>query len=420
MRKPWIALASITLFAGLVAGYCHGRGSGARVGVVSAERIRAAGVPESRAGRDPDEEPSRSIVLPPPVFPQSKADLAASRSGAPPDREASATFSTDRNPRIGNSADAGVPRQTTPPPDASTRPAGDAPVPVAGSTTAPPAGSPLPSSATPAAGAAEAKSESPKQDGTPAPVEDPESDRHPPVLQFVRFDPAEIRDGGEAVLSVGASDDLSGVKTVFGTVRSPSGAAVAPFLAQDADSGGTFTARITIPRHAEAGEWFVASMQIVDRADNPLNVAFARTTVPPGGVLRVVSEDSDATAPEVHRVTLEKGTVGAGEKNRIVVDVDDDRSGVASVTGSFQSPSKSAFIPFECASNGESPWSGEVAIPANADCCEWTLRLLRVADKANNTTLLTARAMLNTTGLNSNAPMSLPSPPAALGIEEKS
>ena len=224
------------------------------------------------------------------------------------------------------------------------------------------------------------------------PADDPESDRQPPVLQYLRFDPPEIRDGGVAVLSVGTADDLSGVKFVFGTVRSPSEAAILPFSAQDEGGNGVFTARIAIPHQAETGDWFVGSLQIVDKANNPLNLVFAKATVPQGGALRVSSDESDSTAPDVHRVTIDKGTVGAGEKNQIVVDVDDDRSGVASVTGTFQSPSKSAFIPFGCRANGESSWVGDVAIPANAACGEWTLSLLRVADKANNTAYLTSES----------------------------
>jgi hypothetical protein len=231
-------------------------------------------------------------------------------------------------------------------------------------------------------------------DPTPAPVpaSDPDSDRNPPVLQYLRFDPPEIRDGGVTMLSVGATDDLSGVKFVFGTVRSPSEAAILPFTAQDETGSGVFTARIAIPPKAETGDWFVGSLQVVDRANNPLNLAFAKANVPQGGAFHVTSDESDSTAPEVRRVTVDKPTVAAGEKNQIVVDVDDDRSGVASVTGTFQSPSKSAFISFGCRANGESSWVGDVPIPTNADCGEWTLSQLRVADKANNTAYLTSES----------------------------
>jgi hypothetical protein len=220
-------------------------------------------------------------------------------------------------------------------------------------------------------------------------VEDAQSDRQPPSLQFLRFDPPEVGDGGVVTLSVGAVDDLSGIKSVYGTVRSPNGAAVVPFTAQDASGSGVFTAAIAIPRHAETGMWFVGTLRLVDGADNPQAFSYAATSVPQGGAVRVVSENSDAKAPDVHRVWVDKDTVGAGERTQIEVDVDDDSSGVASVTGSFESPSKSATIPFSCRPNADGPWVGDVQVPANADCGEWSLKQLRVADKANNTAFLT-------------------------------
>jgi hypothetical protein len=221
------------------------------------------------------------------------------------------------------------------------------------------------------------------------PATDPKSDRQPPALDELRFDPPEIKDGGVAMLTITATDDLSGVKLVSGTVRSPSEAASLAFVAQDAAGSGVFTAAIAIPRKAETGDWFVDTLQIVDGAGNPLTLAFMTTSVPRGGSLRVVSADSDSTAPDVHRITVEKATVDPGDNNRIVVQVDDDRSGVASVTGAFQNPTKSAFIAFTCRPNGEtSSWEADVPVPANADCGEWSLRHLSAVDGADNTALL--------------------------------
>jgi hypothetical protein len=38
--------------------------------------------------------------------------------------------------------------------------------------------------------------------------------------------------------------------------------------------------------------------------------------------------------------------------------------------------------------SADGPWTGAVVVPADADCGEWSLRFLRVADKANNATVL--------------------------------
>jgi hypothetical protein len=248
----------------------------------------------------------------------------------------------------------------------------------------PPAGTPAPHAAAPPVTTAAPIEEAAKRDETEATQDDKESDRRPPVLESLRFDPPEIKDGGAAIVTVVASDELSGVRFVSGTVRSPSEAAVVPFTAQDVAGTGAFTAAIAIPRKAETGDWFVDSLRIADKADNLLTLAFAKADVPQGGLLRVVSAESDATAPNVHDVSLDKSQVNPGETDHVVVNVDDEGSGVASVSGAFQNPSKSAFIPFTCRPSGGTSWTADVPVPANADCGEWTLRHLRVADNAGN------------------------------------
>src|SRR5262249_19855400 len=159
------------------------------------------------------------------------------------------------------------------------------------------------------------------------------------------------------------TDDLSGVKSVFGTMRSPSEVAIIPFVGQDQGGTGVFTVSITIPKKGETGPWFVGTLQILDKADNPLYLAYTKASVPAGGVLQVDSSESDATAPTVHRVVLDKPTVAGGEKNRVIVDVEDDSSGVGSISGTFQNQSKSAFIPFTCFPAPSGQWEGDIPVP---------------------------------------------------------
>jgi hypothetical protein len=227
---------------------------------------------------------------------------------------------------------------------------------------------------------------------TPPPVDDPASDRVPPSIVSLQFDPPEIADGNATTLLIHATDNLSGVRSVSGNVRSPSGTAVLHFQALDT-GGGMFAASIMIPGKAEAGIWSVFNLTATDGADNSLIEAYSAATLPAGGSLKVVSTESDSTAPEVRGIQVEKPTVSAGEKNTIRIDAVDDRSGTASVTGAFQSPSKSALIYFSCrAGSDPETWESEFPIPANADCGVWTLQQLQVADKAGNIAYLTERS----------------------------
>jgi hypothetical protein len=221
------------------------------------------------------------------------------------------------------------------------------------------------------------------------------SDRTPPVLERMRFDPPAVEGGGVTMLTIQASDDLSGVKSVRGEIQSPSGLATLPIPLQDV-GGDTFTVAIQIPRAAESGVWFVKWISLTDAAHNAsLDQALSVETALPGGKLFVHSSESDSTAPEVIRVWFDKATVGEENRNVIKVEATDEGSGIASMTGACQSASKSALIWFHSTLNPASgAWEGEVVLPTGADCGHWGVQQLSVKDKAGNTTLLMGDAPL--------------------------
>jgi hypothetical protein len=225
---------------------------------------------------------------------------------------------------------------------------------------------------------------------SPVDVERGSSDRTPPVLELLRFDPPVVEGGSVTTLTIQASDDLSGVKSVSGEIRSPNGLATLPFWSRDAGGGNTFTFAITIPREAESGVWYVSWISLTDGAANSSLVqAPSAAAAPPGGTLTVSSSESDSTPPEVLQIWFDRATVDGGEKNVIRVEARDDSSGVTSITGACQSRSKSALIWFTCALNAESgTWEGDVPIPSTADCGNWGVQQLAAKDKAGNTTLL--------------------------------
>jgi hypothetical protein len=131
-------------------------------------------------------------------------------------------------------------------------------------------------------------------------------------------------------------------------------------------------------------------MSLTDRAANTnLIQAPSAAAAPPGGTFTAFSSEPDSTPPEVLQVWFDKPAVGEGEKNVIRVEARDDRSGVASIAGAVQSPSKSALIWFNGALNAESGMcEGDIPIPRNVDCGEWAVQQLAVKDNAGNTTLL--------------------------------
>ena len=248
--------------------------------------------------------------------------------------------------------------------------------------------------ASPAPAASQPEGAAPAEAPAVPPV-DPSTDRGPPVLVGLRFEPPEIGGGDATTLVIGATDDLSGVQRIVGNLSSPSGTASLPFHVEGDGTATTFSVPMAIPKDAETGLWYVATLYIVDRAGNPLNLRFTPATVPAGGALKVESAQPDSTPPTVHDVRVDKLTLNGGERNPIRVEIDDDRSGVASVTGFFQSPTKAAILPFACHA-GEDPafWEGEVTVPRDADCGTWSLENLRVVDGAGNIAIVSGDSPL--------------------------
>jgi hypothetical protein len=230
----------------------------------------------------------------------------------------------------------------------------------------------------------------PPDSKTPDDREPGSSDRTPPVLALLRFDPPAVEGGSVTTLTIQASDELSGVKSFSGEVRSPNGLATLPFWGQVVGGNTTFSFPLTIPREAESGIWYVSWISITDGADNALLIqAPSAARAPAGGTLTVSSSQSDSTPPEVLQIWFDRPTVEGGEKNVIRVEARDDSSGVASIMGACQSASKSALIWFTCAlDSGTGSWAGDVSVPKNADCGNWGIQQLSVKDKAGNTTLL--------------------------------
>lgn len=219
--------------------------------------------------------------------------------------------------------------------------------------------------------------------GTNGPV-DPNSDTTPPQLISIAFDPPQVQDGGDTTLIITATDDLSGIRGISGTLTSPNGKAVQGFAQQrDADSM-RYLSRIHIPERAEEGIWKVSFLTMSDMATNSVTLSYAQGSLPPTAVLKVVSSASDSTPPTLSNVYLDRRAMRAGEHNTLFVEAQDDKSGVHLVAAVFLSPSKLARIGVGCQKGSNDIWQCDIFPPLCLDCGDWTLEQVQLQDNANN------------------------------------
>jgi len=213
-------------------------------------------------------------------------------------------------------------------------------------------------------------------------VKDPTSDTSPPQLLGIIFQPPVINDGQETAGIITATDDLSGIRNIAGSVVSPSGKALQGFAAQrESPDSNRYIARIAMPKDAERGMWRINFVSITDNAGNTTNVNSSWN----GGVgFTVNSENGDSTPPVLRNAYLDRRTINGGEKDTLYVQASDDKSGVAMVSGVFQSPNKSARIGFGCRQADPENFVCDVVALKTADCGDWQLEQVQMQDKAQN------------------------------------
>jgi hypothetical protein len=217
----------------------------------------------------------------------------------------------------------------------------------------------------------------------PAEEDDPDTDLVAPQLMGIDFQPPAVHDGEETVFLAIVNDNLSGVRSVSGVIASPSGS-MQGFACLREPETNRFVAKIMIPKEAPAGVWVVKYLTLTDNASNSINLNAAQGALPASAAFRVTSADADSTGPVLKAIWLDKQAMRAGDKNTVFVQAEDDKSGVALVSGVFVSPTKTARIGFGCKVGGGGTWECLVTPPTCLDCGVWRLEQIQLQDKANN------------------------------------
>jgi hypothetical protein len=199
------------------------------------------------------------------------------------------------------------------------------------------------------------------------------------------FDPEETPPGANVIIYVHATDNLSGVHSVAGKVKSPSGAALVSFSCQKSDENDSFVGTIEIPDRAETGTWTIANLRMMDKVQN-LKKYSQNEPILQNARFEVIGSDSDNTPPIIVSVNMTPYEVRGGEKVNLIVEAEDDQSGVSRIHGSLISPSLNARFSIACRKTEEDNiFSGNALIPKDAESGEWSLYYIRTEDEAKNT-----------------------------------
>jgi hypothetical protein len=123
---------------------------------------------------------------------------------------------------------------------------------------------------------------------------------------------------------------------------------------------------------------------VTDKAYNS-KIYSENASILAGSYFEVVGSDSDFLPPEVTAVYFNPSEAYGGDQVQVTVEAQDDKSGVARISGVLMSPSRHARLSFACQGEGETDrFYGQLTIPEDAEAGDWTLEYLRAEDQARN------------------------------------
>ena len=224
-----------------------------------------------------------------------------------------------------------------------------------------------------------------EQNKDPVAQQGPEySDAEPPRVLSIDGFPEKVTSGSQLEIQVRARDNLSGVRSISGSLRSPSGKASMPFGCIATGDPELFLATVQVPERAEMGIWSVKSLRLTDNVHNTRRYREPDTAIS-GGVFEVVDSDSDSVPPQIMAFTVEPREVQGGETIHVIVTVQDEKSSVTRVIGAFLSPSGNARLSFSCRDKqGDDTLAGQISVPKDAESGDWVLNYVRAEDEAKN------------------------------------
>ena len=246
-------------------------------------------------------------------------------------------------------------------------------------------------------------------DASPEPTPTPTSTPEPPVaeedvtapeLVEVTLDRSEIdvsSGAGIVDVTVTATDDISGIKSVELYFESPTEAQSAQRSARDPIMGtaneGTYALRLTLPRYGETGTWRLKYVWVRDEVGNHREYRAAElAALGLSASFDVVSTEKDTTAPEIVEVVLGSSEVGVSDGAGtidVTVKATDDISGIKSVELYFESPTgaqsaqKSARDPLKGTSN-DAEYAFRLTLPQYSESGIWRLKYVWIRDKVGN------------------------------------
>jgi hypothetical protein len=218
-------------------------------------------------------------------------------------------------------------------------------------------------------------------------VQSSRPDSTPPAVKRVWLERPSMTAGEKNTVFVHAVDDKSGVQLVTGVMLSPTGLARLGFGCHLTEND-IWACELVTPKKLDCGDWKLEQLQLQDKANNMGTERGPNVTAVQ---LSIMSEACDSTPPDMRAFTLDPTVIGNVEQGTIHVTaiVNDDNSGVASISGQAAGPAQPGQQPprlfFSLRPTGDNQtWVGDIVVPKLAAKGTWSIIWVQVLDDARN------------------------------------
>jgi hypothetical protein len=116
------------------------------------------------------------------------------------------------------------------------------------------------------------------------------SDSQPPTLDNLMTYPTTVAYEETAEIIVSASDDISGISSISGGLRSPSGKALIHFSCIYDQENNEYKAEMIIPTNAEIGLWRLDYIRMIDKARNEIDYVYHTNTLVQQAVFEIIGQ----------------------------------------------------------------------------------------------------------------------------------
>lgn len=222
-------------------------------------------------------------------------------------------------------------------------------------------------------------------------VTSPNPDTTPPVLNSITFEPTSVNAGNTVIVIVDAEDDLSELNAIHLQILNPKGGQLTHLSGGIGGwahiDGSRYSRSFTLAGFSLGGEWFVSHMSIFDNVGNYFSMDYTADDSP--YKFDVNATTPDTTQPTLTDITFEPSTAQAGETVSIIVETQDDLSGIFHIVVDVSNPEGRQKISL---SDPLSLWTDDdnnryrydFTLDELALSGTWYVSLVQLRDNANN------------------------------------